>query len=127
MSKPQKNWLEWSVFAVGLASVVCVLAYLTYEGARMGDEPPDVEVRLGTPERRGHNFLVPVTVVNHGDRTAEEVIVEVVLAAGAEGEERGEFVVAFLPRRATREGFVTFTQDPRATQLKARVLGYEKP
>jgi uncharacterized protein (TIGR02588 family) len=40
---------------------------------------------------------------------------------------RGELTIAFLPRRATREGWVTFQQDPRAARLTARVLGYEKP
>jgi uncharacterized protein (TIGR02588 family) len=40
---------------------------------------------------------------------------------------RGELTIAFLPRRATREGFVTFQQDPRGARLTARVLGYERP
>ena len=128
MSKLQKNRLEWGVFAVGLVLVVAALAYLAYDGATMGSDPPILEVRLGAPEPRAHNFIVPVTVINHGDETAEGVTVEVILNNG-EGREpvRGELTIAFLPRRATREGFVTFQQDPRAAQLKARVLGYEKP
>jgi uncharacterized protein (TIGR02588 family) len=134
MSKLQKNWLEWVVFACGLVLVVSTLGYLAYEGATMGDDPPSIEVRLGTPEQRTHNFIVPVTVTNHGDETAEGITVEVTLennvggAGGAAGEPvRGELTIAFLPRRATREGWVTFQQDPRAARLTARVLGYEKP
>jgi len=127
MSKIRKNWLEWSVFAVGLVLVVAVLAYLAYEGATMGSEPPSLEVRLGTPEARTHNFIVPVTVINHGDATAEGVIIEVLMEKAETEPARGELTIPFLPRRATREGFVTFQQDPRAAQLTARVLGYEKP
>jgi uncharacterized protein (TIGR02588 family) len=127
MSKIRKNWLEWSVFAVGLVLVVSVLAYLAYEGATMGSEPPSLEVRLGTPEPRTHNFIVPVTVINHGDATAEGVRLEVLMEKAETEPARGELTIPFLPRRATREGFVTFQQDPRAAQLKARVLGYEKP
>jgi uncharacterized protein (TIGR02588 family) len=129
MSKLQKNWVEWAVFVVGLALVLSTLAYLAYEGATMGDDPPSIEVRLGAPEPRAHNFAVPVTVTNQGDETAEGVTVEVTLenGGGAATAERGELTIAFLPRRATREGWVTFRQDPRAAQLTARVLGYEKP
>jgi uncharacterized protein (TIGR02588 family) len=94
----------------------------------MGNDPPSIEVRLGTPEQRTHNFIVPVTVVNHGDETAEGITVEVTLENAGGGEPvRGELTVAFLPRRATREGWVTFQQDPRAARLTARILGYEKP
>ncbi|HVF49065.1 MAG TPA: hypothetical protein VNA19_03195 [Pyrinomonadaceae bacterium] len=123
----KKNWLEWAVFAVSLVLVACALAYLAYAGATMGNEPPSIEVRLGTPERRAHNFIVPVTAFNHGDVTAEGITIEVVLESGGAEQDRGELTIAFLPRRAKREGWVAFQQDPTAAQLKARVLGYEKP
>lgn len=127
MKRIQKNWLEWVVFAVGLILVASTLGYLIYAGASMGDDPPRLEVRLGIPEQRQFNFIVPVAVVNHGDETAEGVRIEVVLEKGGEEKARGELDVAFLPRHATREGWVTFEQDPRTAQLKARVLGYQKP
>jgi uncharacterized protein (TIGR02588 family) len=132
MSKLQKNWVEWTVFAVGLVLVVSALSYLIYDGAMMGSDPPSLEVRLGMPEQRAYNFIVPVSVTNHGDETAEGITVEVSMenAGGGESETataRGELTIAFLPRRATREGFVTFKDDPRAARLTARVLGYEKP
>lgn len=126
--KVEKNWLEWTVFGVGLVLVLAVVGYLVYDGASMGDAPPDIEVTLGTPERRGTEFLVPVAATNRGDQTAEGVEIEVTLEAATGGEpERGEFSVAFLPRRATRRGWVAFSTDPAAGRLKPRVLGYEKP
>jgi len=127
MKKMQKNWLEWIVFAIGLTLVSCTLGYLIYAGASIGHEPPSLEVRLGTPEQRQFNFIVPVTVINHGDETAEGVHIEVVMESGGEEKARGELDIAFLPRHATQEGWVTFEKDPRTAQLKARVLGYQKP
>ncbi|HJR06384.1 MAG TPA: hypothetical protein VJ842_03915 [Pyrinomonadaceae bacterium] len=128
MSKLKKNWVEWVVFAVGLVLVLAALGYLIYEGATMGSDPPSLEVRLGTPAERTHNFIVPVSVTNHGDETAEGVTVEVMLESGAEQEPaRGELTIAFIPRHATREGWVAFQQDPRNARLTARVLGYGKP
>ena len=124
----EKNWLEWVVFGVGLALVAGTLGFLVYDGATVGGRPPEVEVRLGEPRAAAHNFIVPVTLLNHGDETAEGVTVEVTLEAGGAGEpERAEFAVAFLPRRSTREGWVAFNTDPRRGRLTPRVLGYEKP
>ena len=125
--KVEKNWLEWSVFGVGLVLVVGTLGFLFYDGVRARDAEPDVRIRLGTPEQRGGQFVVPVVVTNEGGATAEGVQVEVILEQNGEERERGEFGVAFLPRRSTREGFVSFRTDPHAAQLKPRVLGYEKP
>jgi uncharacterized protein (TIGR02588 family) len=128
MRKLQKNWVEWIVFGVGLALVLSVLAYLVYDGATMGGDPPNIEVRLGTPRQLRHNFIVPVTVTNHGDETAEGVNIEVLMESDSQEEPgRGILTIALLPRRATREGFVAFRQDPRAARLTAHVLGYEKP
>jgi uncharacterized protein (TIGR02588 family) len=127
MNKVQKNWLEWIVFAIGLVLVTFTIAYLVYAGVTLGDTSPRLEVHLGTPEQQPHNFIVPVTVINHGDETAAGVHIEVVMERGGEEKARGELEIPFVPRHSKREGWVTFEQDPRPAQLKARVLGYEKP
>jgi uncharacterized protein (TIGR02588 family) len=128
MKKLEKNWVEWAVFAVSLVLVAGTLAYLAYDAATVGSEPPTIEVRAGAPVERQSNFLVPVSITNHGDLTAEGVHIEVTLENGGEEVERSEFDVAFLPRRATREGWVAFQTDPRTVQkINARALGYEKP
>lgn len=127
MSKLHKNWFEWVVFAVGLILVTGTLAYLIYDGATMGSSPPRLEVRLGTPEQRSNHFTVPVTVLNHGDKTAGGVRIEVLMKSEGVERERSELDIPFLPRGAQREGWVTFEQDPRSAELKARVLGYEEP
>ena len=124
--KIEKNWLEWAVFGLGLALVLGVLGFLAYDGATTGNAPAEFRIELGRAEQRGDAFHVPVRLTNSGGETAEGVTVEVLLeAAGA--TERGEFVVAFLPRGGTREGWVTFRNDPRQGRLDARALGYEKP
>ncbi|MGI8995287.1 MAG: hypothetical protein ACR2GW_01295 [Pyrinomonadaceae bacterium] len=123
----EKNWLEWSVFGVSLVLVLGTLAYLVYAAVTLGDQPPLIEIQLGAPEQRAGEFAVPVTVVNRGDQPAEGIQFAVTLESGGAEIERGEFSVPFLPRGATREGWVSFRTDPRTAQLKARVLGYESP
>jgi len=77
----------------------------------MGHEQPTLEVRLGTPEQRQFNFIVPVSVVNHGDETAEGVRIEVVMESGGEVKARG-IRRPFCAAPCDREGWVTFEQHP---------------
>lgn len=129
MKKVEKNWLEWMVFGVSLALVAGVFGFLVYDAVKLEKTAPDLEVRLGAPVARAQEFVVPVAVTNRGDQTAEGVQIEVTLESGADGgePERGQFGIAFIPRRATREGWVVFRTDPRGARLTPRVLGYEKP
>jgi uncharacterized protein (TIGR02588 family) len=127
MTKVQKNPLEWTVFGLSAALIAGVISFLLYETATLGDAPPDIHVQIGTPEARTGYFAVPVEVTNKGDHTAEGVHVEVVLRAGDQEKETGEFDIQFLPRRGSREAWVTFKSDPRNGTLEGRVLGYEKP
>ena len=50
MKPPQKNWLEWTVFAVSAALIVCAAALLAYEGITLERTPPQLEVRVGAPQ-----------------------------------------------------------------------------
>ncbi len=127
MNTPEKNWLECSVFAISLLLVVGVVAYLAYDAASMTDNPPDLAVRVGTPEQHSGYFAVPITVTNAGDTTAEGVVVEVVVERG-DKQEQAQFEIAYVPRQSEREGWVTFEQDPQtADRVNARAIGYEQP
>lgn len=127
MKKLEKNWLEWIVFVISLALILFTLGYLVYDGATLGETPPNIELQLGQPQPQSDRFIVPVTAMNRGDETAETVQIEVTLNSGSK-EETAEFEIAFLPRHSTRRGWVTFQTDPRtAEQIEARVLGFEKP
>jgi uncharacterized protein (TIGR02588 family) len=125
--KLHKNWLEWVVFAVSAVIVIGCVAALAMSAVRSGKEPPDVTVEVGVPSRGASGYRVPVEVRNDGDETAEGVTIEVALVSGGEEVERGEFTLAFLPRKSRREGWVVFHRDPACCTLRARPLGFEKP
>ena len=128
MKKLEKNWLEWLVFTASLILVLSTLGYLVYDGATFGEAPPNIEFQLGQPQQRSNRFVVPVSVTNRGDETAQGVHIEVTLESGGQEQENADFEIAFLPRHSTRKGWVTFKTDPRsAEQMEARVLGFEKP
>lgn len=126
--RKEKNWLEWSVFAIGLLLVVALVVYLTYDIATARSGPPIVEIELGQTFPQSAGYAVPLTVRNRGHQVAEQVHIEVELTKSDGETEKGELTIQFLPRGATRHGTVTFTTDPRrAEQLESRVLGYQRP
>lgn len=128
MKSVQKNWLEWSVFAASLVIILTIVTYLVYDVTTMGDSPPIVEVRLGAAEPRNGSYVVPVTLHNSGDQTAETVTVEVLLLDDGAEIETAEVTIDFLPRQSTRSGWVTFTTDPAtADEIQSHVLGYQEP
>jgi uncharacterized protein (TIGR02588 family) len=122
----KRNALEWSVFGLGLALTLAILAYLGYEAALHRPGTPEVRLVLGQPERRGNVFAVPVVAKNLSDETLEGVQLEATLRQSGE-EETATFELAFLPRRSQREGWFTFTRDPGKGRLEARAIGYERP
>jgi uncharacterized protein (TIGR02588 family) len=128
MKRLEKNWLEWSVFALSFTLVAGMLIYLIHDAVTRGNAPPDLIVHLGEAKAQEDHFLMPVLVTNHGDLTAKDIQIEVTLTGASESGERATFEIEFLPRQATHEGWVTFQSDPHAAKaVKARVLGYQKP
>lgn len=127
MKKPQKNWLEWIVFAISLCLVLGTAGVLLQQHFTMTKGPPDPQIALGEVEPHDGFFAVPVKVTNRGDTTAESVHIEVELTSPDGKRETADFDLPFLPRHAEREGWVTFHQDPRLGKLQGRVLGYQKP
>ncbi|MGI8889714.1 MAG: hypothetical protein ACR2G0_02885 [Chthoniobacterales bacterium] len=127
MKRPQKNWLEWTVFVFSLVLLLSIVGLLLFEAFSFGDKPANPQMRLGAAEKHDGYFAVPVSVENQGDATAENVHLAVELQVPGREKERGEFDLPYLPRRATRQAWVTFRQDPGKGKLEALVLGYEKP
>jgi uncharacterized protein (TIGR02588 family) len=128
MSLPQKNWLEWSVFALGLVLLFGTLSYLTYAGITLGDTAPQLRVELGDPSALDDLYLVPITVTNSGGAAAANV--ELLVELNADGTvERTNLQIDLIARGQSHEGAVFFSQDPNlaSAQLRARVVAYVLP
>ena len=97
MPRPTKNWLEWSVFAVGLVLVVGTLGFLVRESLVAIGRPPEVITRLGPPKAAAGGYMVPVEVANLGKGTAEDVQVPIVLELPDGEREEAALDIAFLP------------------------------
>lgn len=126
-NKPEKNWLEWSVFGVGLVLVLATLGFLVREALVGSGGPPEVVARLGAPRASAGGYMVPVEVANVGEGTAEDVTVTVVLEGAGEEREEAQLEIAFLPRDSRRNGYVTFQRDPTGGGLRLGPIAFEVP
>lgn len=122
-----KNWLEWSVFAIGMVIVVTAVTILIRSAVQSGNTPPQLAVQLGTPAHEQGRYRVPVVVENRGDITAAEASITIELRDGQTVVERAEIAFLFIPRRAKREGAVVFTRNPSCCELTVGAVGFETP
>jgi uncharacterized protein (TIGR02588 family) len=127
VARPAKNWLEWSVFAIGLLLVLATLGFLVRETLTSAGGPPDVAARLGAPQPSAGGFMVPVEVTNVGQETAEDVRVTVILETPGGEREEADLDIAFLPRDSRRSGWVVFRADPRQGSLRLGPVAFEVP
>ena len=127
MTKPEKNPLEWTVFAIGLVLVFATLGYLVRESLVGDGGPPEVVARLGESRPSASGYLVPVEVANSGPTTAEDVLVPIFLEMPGGKREEAELSIAFLPRDSKRNGWVSFRGDPRGGTLSLGAIAFEVP
>ena len=120
----KKNALEWSVFAISLGLIVVCVGVLGYEQLTRTDRPPHVTAAVAQIVEQPEGFAIEVVVQNGGDRTAENVRIEIVVDGTPE---RGEAVVAYVPYRSQRRAWLVLPSDPRHRRLVVRVLGFEEP
>lgn len=127
MKAPEKNRLEWIVFAVSLLLVAATFGYLIREALTTRKSPPDIVVALGEPRVGSAGFMVPVVATNRGGRTAEDVQITVTLELPGGSSQGSAILIPFLPRESKRQGWATFHSDPRSGTLRVSGVGFQSP
>lgn len=131
MKMPEKNPLEWTVFAISTLLVLAIIGYLLWMSFRLEPEVEGLRVTLGEPtpqpESNPPSFAVPVTVYNPGDRPVADVEVEVTLERPGSEPEQANLTLPLIPIRSSRAGVVLFTGEPEGAVLSGRVIGYLQP
>lgn len=115
---------EWVTFAIALAVVLAVVGAIASQVSSTAPPAPVVEV--GDVEERGGRFVVPVEVVNRGDRTAQDVQVTATLTLD-DGEVTSDHLVDFLAGGERSELEFVFEEDPADGELDVVVGGYALP
>lgn len=124
----KKNWLEWTVFAVGLGLVLAVLGYLVYKTVTHTSGPPELYVEYFPEPGRYEPNRYHVILHNKGYETAESITVELSLYKNGQEPEKAQLDFDYCPRESTREGWVSFSSPPgRSDTIRTRIMAYERP
>ena len=99
----KRNVVEWTVLVVSVAAIGVLVAALVLTGLNE-NRPADPRVELKLDEARTGQlgWVLPATVRNEGDVTAEAVVIEATATVDGE-EESSEIEVAFLPAGSEEE------------------------
>lgn len=128
MKLPQKNPLEWAVFAASLVLVLAVAGLLVYDavgGAPQGQ--PQLVVRPGEPRAQGNLLTVPVVVENNGRQAAEQVLVAVTVRQAGGAEETAELTFDLIPRNASEEGQIAVPLHGAVEAIEGYVVSFRLP
>jgi uncharacterized protein (TIGR02588 family) len=123
---PRKNWLEWTVFAVGAVLVLATTAYLALQAIQPPHRDVRVAVTFGRPEPGPVGYQVPVEIRNDGGGPALAVNVGIVLERGGSAE-RASVLIDYLPAHSRRTGRVAFRGDPAEGTLVVQAVSYAEP
>jgi uncharacterized protein (TIGR02588 family) len=125
---PQKNALEWTVFAASLALVLAVAGFLLFDAlAGPPAGPPQLVVRPGEPRPEGGLLTVPVVVENTGEQAAEQVLVVVAVRQAGGIEETAELTFDLVPRHSSHEGQITVPLGGAVEAIEGRVASFRLP
>ena len=118
--------VEWAVLAVSIVAIVSLVAALVVSGlneARPAD--PRVELHLDEARTGQLGWIVPATVRNEGDETAEAVVIEATATVDG-GEESSEIEVPFLPAGSEEDVVFAFSAEPES-EVTVRLVGFQLP
>jgi uncharacterized protein (TIGR02588 family) len=118
---------EWAFGIAGFAFVAVTLVFLAYKAVTSDHAPPDIAVRAEAVAPVQGGYLVMISAVNMGDRTAANVKVQGELKSESGTVETSEMTFQYVPAHSERKGGLFFAQDPRRLKLDVGARGYEKP
>lgn len=125
---PEKNWLEWSVFAASAVILIFTFGFLGYEAFVTDGKPTAIEIELGAPQSHDGYYAVPVTIKNAGSQSVEDVQVDITLIQDQQEVETASITMPMVPRESSREGHVAFSSNPsEADEIQTRIVSYVIP
>lgn len=123
----RKNWLEWVTLTISSIVVVSTFGYLIWLAMGSNDQEARLSVSVGEISRSGDHYAVALIVRNDGDKTAENVQVDVTLETPEGETEKAELMIPYLPYHSERQGTAIFGVDPRRGELTTSARAYQKP
>lgn len=121
------SWLARIASGIGLVLFLGSVGVLGYDGLFRSGGAPVMALAVESVAHDGQRWHARIRMENTGDSTAAHVRIAGQLMAGETVLETAEAEFDYLPAGSTERGGFYFERDPRAHELRLRVLGYAVP
>lgn len=128
-SASERTTAERITFVISLVILIAIFAFAGWANVRTGDAPPliVVEAHLDAVRETDSGFYVPITIINIGGITAQDVTVTGALDTGGDQPETAEVVIAFLAGDESESAELVFTTDPNDGEFTVGATSYLQP
>lgn len=129
MSATERTPAERVTSVISVLVLVVILGIAGWTSARTGESPPviEVEAHLGDVRERDSGYYVPITIINAGGLTAQDVVVTGELDTGEGTPETADVTIAFLSGGETEDAELIFSANPNAGEFAVRPTSYLNP
>ncbi len=122
----KRNAVEWAVLGTSVLAIIVLVVVLVLEGLEGGGPAdPTVDLRPDEGYQGGIGWIIPATVHNLGDESAEAVVIEAETMIDGESE-ISELEVPFVPAGSTVDVAFAFSARPEA-EVTVRLISFRLP
>jgi uncharacterized protein (TIGR02588 family) len=117
--KEGRTGAEWVTLSISILIIAALVGLLTYLYFTQGTKSPviQVEAKLEEVKQEGDAYYLPLTITNMGEKTAQDVEIQVSLASGEGDPESVGFTILFLAGNESDYETAVFSNDPAEGEL----------
>ncbi len=129
MDKEKRKYtpLEIVIASLGFIIVIYILSFTIYEALSDDKVPPSIQIKHEKITKVESGYLVSLLIINLGDETAQNLIIEGNLKSGENEIEKSIFTLDYLPSHSSKEAGIYFQKNPSFYKLTITPIGYQKP
>lgn len=126
--KEGRTGAEWITLTISILIIASLVGLLTYLHFTQGTKPPiiQVEAKLEEVKQQGDAYYLPLTITNMGEKTAQDVEIQVSLDSGEGDPESIGFTILFLAGSESDYETAVFSNDPSEGEL-SYVISFSTP
>lgn len=128
-SSSERTVAERVTMTFSIVIIIGIVGLAFWANARIGETPAafHVEPNLENIRESDGRFYVPVTIMNSGGLTAQNVVVTGELDLGDGEPETGDVTIDFLAGGESEEATLVFSSHPEDGEFEVGVTSYLKP
>lgn len=118
-SESARTSAERITLTTSLLILVGIIGLAAWTSSRTGNDPPSIEVTTHLEDIRESAgvYYLPISILNSGGQTAQDVTISAELTAVDGTVEDAEVTITFLAGGEQERAEIVFTSDPREGEL----------